>query len=112
VALVVSEDVEISTDGVTADLVLRAFDVLRRRLAVRATGSEGGAAGFSSLSWDALPSQVGRLTTEAIPIESGERWQRVEYRATFCPREGAVPRLVAVGIGQTVALRSRAAVET
>lgn len=102
----VSEAVEISTDGVTADQVLRAFDALRRRLAVRATGSEGAAAGYSDLRWGALPTEGGRFTAEAAPIQSGERWQRVAYRATFCAEAGATPRVVAVGIGQTVGLRS------
>ncbi|MFN7149699.1 MAG: hypothetical protein ACK4V6_09480 [Microthrixaceae bacterium] len=107
----VFEDIEVSTDGLTADQVLRTFDLLRRRLAARATGYEGASAGYSQLRWDVLPQEGGRLTAEAAPLHSGERWQRVEYRATFRPRSGDAPRVLAVGIGQTVGLRARTPVE-
>lgn len=107
----VFEDVEVSTDGLTADQVLRTFDLLRRRLAVRATGCEGAAAGYSQLWWDVLPREGGRLTAEAAPLHSGERWQRVEYRATFRPGSGEASRVLAVGIGQTVGLSAHTPVE-
>lgn len=98
------EYVEISTDVVTVDQVLRTFDSLRRRLALRATGREGAAAGYSRLWWNELPTERGRFGAEAAELERGDRWQRVEYRAVFHPEVGDVSRVLAVGVAQTVGL--------
>jgi hypothetical protein len=105
------ERLELPARGLTREVVLRAFDTLRRRLAVRSTGAEGAAVGFVDLDLEPLPdTAAGYVVVRATALEAGETWQRVRYEAALCPMpeivvDGlVVERTFGRAIGQTVAL--------
>ena len=108
------ERLELPARGLTREVVLRAFDTLRRRLAVRSTGAEGAAVGFVDLELEPLPAEsAGYVVVRATALEAGEHWQRVRYEAALCPSPEIVVDGLAVewplghAIGQTVALTPR-----
>jgi hypothetical protein len=103
------ELLELPARGLTRDVVLRAFDTLRRRLAIRSTGTEGAAVGFVDLDLEVLPTEMtGHVVVRATALETGEHWQRVRYEAALqeSPEVDGlvVERTVGRAIGQTVAL--------
>lgn len=104
------ERLELPARGLTREIVLRAFDTLRRRLAVRSTGAEGAAVGFVDLELEPLPDAAGYVVVRATALEAGDTWQRVRYEAALCPTpeivvDGlVVERTFGRAIGQTVAL--------
>ena len=110
-ALPLVERLELPARGLTRDVVLRAFDTLRRRLAIRSTGTEGAAVGFVDLDLEVLPAEMtGHVVVRATALETGENWQRVRYEASLQESPEVVvdgiivERTFGRAIGQTVAL--------
>lgn len=105
------ERLELPARDLTNDVLLRAFDTLRRRLAVRIAGCEGVATGFVELQLGEIPADTpGHVVVRATALETTPQWQRVRYEAALRPSpvmviDGlAVERPFAHAVGQTVAL--------
>lgn len=103
----VTDTVKLAPSELRRDVVLQAFDLLRKRVAVECTGASGASAGFPTLQFRELPQAAGTLVVRAIVVDRGSRWQRVEYDATYRHQDGSgqpVAHPVARAVGQTCAL--------
>jgi len=110
-ALALVESIDLPAAGISCGAILRAFDTVRRRLAVRATGSEGAAVGYVDLDLAGVPTETdaatGHVVVSATALESGEHWQRVRYEAVLTDDDAdgtAEGTPICHAIGQTVAL--------
>jgi hypothetical protein len=103
----VTDTLKLAPTELRRDVVLRAFELLRKRVAVECTGGTGASAGFPRLQFGDLPEAAGTLVVRATVVDRGSRWQRVEYDATYRHADGSgelVARQVARAVGQTCAL--------
>lgn len=103
----VTDSLKVAAGELRRDVVLRAFELLRRRVAVECTGETGASAGFPRLQFRDLPDVAGTLVVRAIVVDRGSRWQRVEYDAMYRHIAGdgsLVATQVARAVGQTCAL--------
>lgn len=92
--------------GLSQAEVLRAFDLLRRRLACAEAGNEGVFVGFDMLEMGEVPlDDPGTIDLTATLLEGSPDRQRVRYEATLRPPGLTLPeRALAKGVGTTVAL--------
>lgn len=103
----VTDTLKLAPAELRRDVVLRAFELLRKRVAVECTGETGASAGFPRLQFRDLPEAAGTLVVRATVVDRGSRWQRVEYDATYRHPDATgelVARQVARAVGQTCAL--------
>lgn len=103
----VIDTVKLAPSELRRDLVLRAFELLRKRVAVECTGETGASAGFPHLQFRDLPEAAGTLVVRATVVDRGSRWQRVEYDATYRHTDATgsyVAQPVARAVGATCAL--------
>ena len=103
----VTDTLKVAANELRRDVVLRAFELLRRRVAVECTGEMGASAGFPRLTFRDLPDAAGTLVVRAVVVDRGSRWQRVEYDAMYrhIAADGSlVATPVARAVGQTCAL--------
>lgn len=103
----VTDTIKLAPAELRRDVVLRAFELLRKRVAVECTGVVGASAGFPRLQFRELPEDAGTLVVRAIVVDRGSRWQRVEYDATYRHQDAdgrLVADRVARAVGQTCAL--------
>lgn len=101
--LTLVERLDLPAAAISRGAILRAFDTLRRRLALSATGSEGAAAGFVELDLDTIPEEsTGTVVVRATELEHGDHWQRVRYEAAITTDTDE--HRIGHAIGQTVAL--------
>lgn len=103
----VTDSLKVAATGLRRDVVLRAFELLRKRVAVECTGETGASAGFPRLQFHGLPDAAGTLVVRAFVVDRGSRWQRVEYDAMYrhLAADGSlVATQVARAVGQTCAL--------
>jgi hypothetical protein len=78
------EHLELPARGLTHATVLRAFDILRRRVAIEACGAEGVFTGFDSLRLSDPPEcPAGRVLFSALLLEPASRRHCVGYEATY-----------------------------
>lgn len=109
----VTDTLKLAPAELRRDVVLRAFELLRKRVAVECTGEAGASAGFPRLQFRDLPEAAGTLVVRATVVDRGSRWQRVEYDATYRhpdARGEPVARQVARAVGSTCALPTTDAV--
>lgn len=93
--------------GLTNAEVLRAFDILRRRLATAVSGAEGAFVGYDSLRLASVPEHVqGEVEFTAVLVARHRNRHRVAYRAVLHPwgRASTDGELLAQATGQTVAV--------
>lgn len=89
------ERLELPAAGLTRDVVLRACETLRRRVARWTTGHEGASAGFVGTELDELPDLTsGTVVVRATVLASTGRWQRVRYDVSLRPS----PEIVVDGL--------------
>ena len=103
----VTDTLKLAPAELRRDVVLRAFELLRKRVAVECTGETGASAGFPRLQFRDLPEAAGTLVVRATVVDRGSRWQRVEYDATYRHPDASgqlVARQVARAVGSTCAL--------
>lgn len=103
----VTDSLKLAPSELRRDVVLRAFELLRKRVAVECTGETGASAGFPRLQFRDLPAAAGTLVVRATVVDRGSRWQRVEYDAMYrhVDADGSlIATRVARAVGQTCAL--------
>ncbi len=103
----VTDTLKLAPAELRRDVVLQAFELLRKRVAVECTGQTGASAGFPRLQFRDLPEAAGTLVVRATVVDRGSRWQRVEYDATYRHPDATgqlVARQVARAVGSTCAL--------
>lgn len=103
----VTDTLKLAPAELRRDTVLKAFELLRKRVAVECTGVVGASAGYPRLQFRELPEDAGTLVVRATVVDRGSRWQRVEYDATYRHADGSgefVAHQVARAVGQTCAL--------
>jgi len=105
------ERLELPAAGLTRDVLLRACETLRRRVARWTTGQEGASVGFLELALDDLSGHTsGQVVVRATVVASTDRWQRVRYDVSLRPSpviviDGLALELpVGHAVGQTVTL--------
>lgn len=94
--------------GLSHTVVLRAFDILRRRVALGLTHSEGAFVGYERLRLLPVPQDArGEVVFTAMVVDVGPRRHRVAYEAVLLEFPGADARngqVLATGTGLTVAI--------